>query len=114
MNPTADRPSPPARLEALIPTDNRGGTAMGLSDLAEKLEEYRTRLAAGQVSRIRPEHVDRVLTKLRDKRRRLAEELEAEQHPSEREVLTRKLAKVEDLIEQATWLRRQVAESGNG
>lgn len=82
---------------------------MGLSDLAEKLEEYRARLAAGQVSRIQPEHVDRVVRKLQDKQRKLADELEGEQHSSEREVLTRKLAKVDDLIEQATWLREQLA-----
>jgi hypothetical protein len=49
--------------------------AMALSDLAEKLAEYRARLDAGHADRISPAHVDRVVDKLEAKRARLVEEL---------------------------------------
>ncbi len=81
---------------------------MGLSEVAEKLGEYRTRLDAGQVSKIKPKHVDRVISKLESKRRSLASSLDAEERDSERARLERKIAKADDLIGQATWLRDQL------
>jgi hypothetical protein len=79
--------------------------AMALSDLAEKLAEYRARLDAGHADRISPAHVDRVVDKLEAKRARLVEELATATADTERERLERKRAKVETLIEQAHWLR---------
>lgn len=81
---------------------------MGLSEVAEKLGEYRTRLEAGQVSRIQPEHVDRVIRKLQSKRAALTESLDAAERESERVRLERKIAKAKDLIDQAHWLRDQL------
>jgi hypothetical protein len=78
---------------------------MALSDLAEKLAEYRERLDAGQADRIAPAHVDRVIAKLETKRASLVEKLATPIAESERERLERKRAKAEALIEQAQWLR---------
>lgn len=81
---------------------------MALSDLAEKLAEYRARLDAGQADRIAPAHVDRVIAKLEAKRAKLLERLATRTADSERERLERKRAKAEALIEQAHWLRDQL------
>lgn len=81
---------------------------MGLSDLAERLTEYRSRLAAGKVEQIQAEDVEFVIDKLRARRRKLAGRLEAQSCDDERVVLERKLAKVEDLINQAEWLRDEL------
>lgn len=81
---------------------------MGLSDLAERLTEYRSRLAAGKVEQIQAEDVEFVIDKLRARRRKLAGRLEAQACDDERVVLERKLAKVEDLINQAEWLRDEL------
>lgn len=78
---------------------------MALSDLAEKLAEYRERLDAGEADRIAPAHVDRVIAKLEAKRASLVEKLATAIAESERERLERKRAKAEALIEQAQWLR---------
>lgn len=81
---------------------------MGLSDLAERLTEYRTRLAAGKAEHIHADDVEFVIDKLRARRRKLADRLDPQSSEDERAVLERKLATVEDLIVQAQWLRDEL------
>ena len=54
---------------------------MGLKKLSEKLANYNDRLKSGKVSKIKPDHVEKVLRKLRKK----SAELEAEIAPGWRE-----------------------------
>lgn len=81
---------------------------MGLSDLAERLTEYRSRLAAGKAEQIHADDVEFVIDKLRARRGKLADRLDAQECEDERVVLERKLAKVDDLIVQAEWLRDEL------
>jgi len=83
---------------------------MGLSDVAEKLAKYRTRLAAGQTERIKPAHVDKIIDKLSDKRQHLSEDLARRTSGQGRALLQRRIAKLDELIEQAHWLRREIEQ----
>lgn len=78
---------------------------MALTDLAEKLAEYRARLEAGHADRITRAHVDRVLWKLQAKHAKISAALAAAPVGEERDRLARKRAKAEELIAQAHWLR---------
>jgi hypothetical protein len=81
---------------------------MALSDLAEKLAEYQARLRDGHADRITTSHVDAMIAKLEHKRDKVRARLEGGDtatSATERQRLEGKLAKAEDLIEQARWLR---------
>jgi hypothetical protein len=81
---------------------------MGLSNQADRLEEYRTRLETGDADRITRSDVDRIIDKLERKRTRLQERLRVAASPAEAERRRRKLTKAEQLIDHARWLRDQL------
>lgn len=79
---------------------------MPLSDLADKLERYRARVADGSAERISTADVEKMLSKLKGKHRKLTARIE-ELDPADpdREQLEEKLARVDLLMERAYWLR---------
>jgi len=82
---------------------------MGLKKLARKVAEYQERLATGHASKIEPEHVDKVLGKLRRKEAELSAKLASETDEAERDDLERKLSVARQHIERAEWLQREIA-----
>lgn len=81
---------------------------MALSELTERLAQYKKRLKKGQAQRIKPAHVDKVVRKLQNKRDSTADKLAKASKKSERKRLKHKLAQIDDLIDQARWLRDQL------
>ncbi|RBI83993.1 hypothetical protein DRV85_13310 [Rhodosalinus halophilus] len=81
---------------------------MGLKKLAEKVAEYQQRLEAGKAQRIAPEHVEKVLDKLRRKEADLLARIAAEPDAEERADLDRKLRVAREHISRAEWLLREV------
>jgi hypothetical protein len=77
---------------------------MGLKKLAEKVEEYQQRLKAGRAHRIEPEHVEKVLDKLRRKEADLLVRIGTEPDAEERADLERKLGVAREHIARAEWL----------
>ena len=81
---------------------------MGLKKLAARIADYNERLAAGEASRIAPEHVLKVLAKLRRKEADLIETLGATASAEKRDRLTRKLVIAREHIARAEWLLTQI------
>jgi hypothetical protein len=82
---------------------------MGLRKLAERLADYQKRLEAGKARTIEPEHVEKVLDKLRRKEAELLARTVAEADPDERAELDRKLRVAREHIERAKWLLSEVS-----
>ncbi len=76
---------------------------MGLRKLAGKLADYQKRLEAGKARTIEPEHVEKVLDKLRRKEAELLARIATEADPDERADLERKLRVAREHIERANW-----------
>lgn len=81
---------------------------MGLSNQADRLDEYVARVRQGDADRIAPGDVDQIVGKLERKRARLQERLRSATSSAERERCERKIAKADDLIERATALRARL------
>ena len=81
---------------------------MGLKKLAGKLEDYRQRLEAGKASKIKPDHVEKVLGKLDRKIAELEAALEAEERADRRERLDGKLRIAREQRDRAEWLRGEL------
>lgn len=81
---------------------------MGLKKLSAKLAEYQERLAAGQAKKITPEHVERVLEKLKRKESELLSDLQTETDADKRDELDHKLSVARAHIERAEWLREEL------
>ena len=81
---------------------------MGLKKLGARLADYRARLDAGKASKIEPEHVSTVLSKLRKKEADLIERIANASCASEQERLQRKLEIAREQIERADWLLVQL------
>jgi len=82
---------------------------MGLGKSIGKLDDYYDRLAQNKVSKITPEHVDKVLAKLRAKEAKLQGEIEEATKVTKKERLTDKLAVVREQIQRGEWLRVQIS-----
>jgi hypothetical protein len=82
---------------------------MELKKLAEKVADYQLRLQAGKARRIRPEHVEKVLDKLRRKEAELVSRCAAEREQAARCELARKLRIAREHIARAEWLLREIA-----
>jgi len=82
---------------------------MGLKKLAAKLVEYQDRVDAGKARKIEPEHVRKVLDKLRRKEARLADDLAGASDKDVREDLERELNIARQHIARAEWLLQEVA-----
>lgn len=82
---------------------------MGLKKLAEKVEEYNARLESGKASKIEPDHVEKVLQKLRAKATELETEIADASSPERQARLEGKLAIARTHIDRAEWLLKELA-----
>lgn len=81
---------------------------MKLRKLAEKMADYNRRLETGQASKIKPDHVERVLDKLRRKAADLESEIASTEDPERKARLIGKLGIAGEHIERAEWLLREI------
>ena len=77
---------------------------MKLKKLSAKVADYNQRLADGKASKIKPDHVGKVLEKLRAKEAELTEELAAAPSREKQTRIQRKLDVAREHIERAEWL----------
>lgn len=84
---------------------------MTLSKHVEKLDKYYKRLDTGKAQKIKPEHVEKVIRKLKLKEEQLLEEERETQKPSKKERLRRKAEIVLEQKKRAEWLLEQVGET---
>ena len=82
---------------------------MGLKKLAMKVEDYNARLESGKASKIKPDHVEKVLQKLRVKAANLEAEIAAAPSAEKRARLEGKLAIARTHISRAEWLLEELA-----
>ena len=85
---------------------------MGLGKSIDKLDDYYDRLAQNKVSKITPDHVDKVLSKLRGKEAKLLAEIEDAQKVAKKERLEGKLAVVREQIQRGQWLLGKIEGDG--
>ncbi len=81
---------------------------MGLKKLAEKLSDYKARLERGKAKKIKPDHVQKVLEKLRKKSSELEAEIALEDKEEKKARLRRKLSVAREHMERAEWLLTQI------
>lgn len=81
---------------------------MGLKKLAAKVADYNERLKSGKASKIKPDHVKKVLEKLRSKSVELEAELALARSPEKRSRLERKLEVARAQEERAEWLLKEL------
>lgn len=82
---------------------------MGLKKLAEKVDDYNTRLESGKARKIKPDHVEKVLKKLRVKAAELEVEITAASSAEKKARLEGKLAIARTHIARAEWLLDELA-----
>ena len=82
---------------------------MGLKKLAAKVADYRERLDSGKASEIKPDHVQKVLEKLRRKQADLEAQLVVAEGAEETERLARKLDIARQHVQRAEWLLQDLA-----
>ena len=82
---------------------------MGLKKLAQKVADYQDRLDAGKARTIEPEHVEKVLDKLRRKEADLLARIATETDQDERADFDRKLRVAREHITRAEWLLAEVS-----
>lgn len=85
---------------------------MGLKKLAAKVAEYNERLKDGKASKIKPEHVSKVLESLQKKAAELEAEAEKAHSPEKRARLERKLEVARAQKERAEWLLKEIGQIG--
>lgn len=81
---------------------------MGLKKLAAKVAEYNDRLAHGKTAKINPDHVEKVLNKLRAKEAQLGRELGETTDPAKKTRIERKRGIARQHVERAEWLLREI------
>lgn len=81
---------------------------MGLKKLARKVADYNERLESGLASKIKPGHVEEVLSKLRKKEADLEAELSASGNADNQTRLKRKLKVAREHINRAEWLLKEI------
>ena len=81
---------------------------MGLKKTIEKLDSYFSRLEDGKATKIKPSHVEKVISKLRAKQALLQDEIDASEKQSQKERLERKLSIAVDQIKRAEWLLKKI------
>lgn len=84
---------------------------MGLGKSIDKLDDYYDRLAQNKVSKITPDHVDKVLAKLRGKENLLLAEIEGAQKVAKKVRLESKLAVVREQIQRGQWLLGKIKDN---
>ena len=81
---------------------------MGLKKLASKVEEYNARLESGKARKIKPDHVEAVLRKLRSKSTELEAEIAEANSTDKKDRLEGKLGIARAHIVRAEWLLREL------
>lgn len=84
---------------------------MGLKKSTEKLNNYFGRLRQEKTQKIKPSHVEKVLTKLRAKESDLLEEIEKSHKESKTERLKSKLRVVREQINRGEWLMQEISDA---
>ncbi|MEM9577548.1 MAG: hypothetical protein AAF999_11110 [Pseudomonadota bacterium] len=82
---------------------------MGLKKLAAKVADYNERLERGKASRIKPDHVENVLEKLKKKSAELEAQIASAGSSEKRARLERKLDVARAQTERAEWLLEELA-----
>jgi len=81
---------------------------MGLNKLAEKVVSYNERLERGKAEKIKPDHVKKVLKKLRNKTADLEAEIDSAKNKDKKVRLNRKLEIAREHVDRAEWLLREI------
>ena len=81
---------------------------MGLTKLAAKVADYNERLRNGKASKIKPDHVKKVLEKLRKKSVELEAEVATAHSQEKRSRLERKLEVARAQVKRAEWLLKEL------
>ncbi|MBV2358553.1 hypothetical protein KUH32_02085 [Thalassococcus sp. CAU 1522] len=81
---------------------------MGLKKLAEKIADYNERFEQGKASKIKPEHVEKVLAKLRKKSAELQVDIASATTSEKKARLEKKLGVATAQIERAEWLLKEI------
>ena len=81
---------------------------MGLKKLAAKVEDYNQRLKIGKASKIKSNHVEKVLQKLRAKAVELKAEIASAASADKKTRLKGKLQIARTHIERAEWLLKEL------
>ncbi len=81
---------------------------MGLKKLAAKVVDYNERLEQGKAKKIKPNHVGKVLEKLRKKSLELEAEIASETRPDKKSRLERKLKIAQEHVSRAEWLLDEI------
>ncbi|MFA8441108.1 hypothetical protein [Yoonia sp.] len=81
---------------------------MGLNKLAAKVVEYNERLERGEVSEIKPSHVERVLKKLKKKTAELQADIAAAPSDDKKARLEQKLKIADAHVARAEWLLENI------
>lgn len=81
---------------------------MGLKKSTAKLDDYFERLKQNKAAKITPEHVEKVLEKLRAKERDLLDDLETAQKVDKAERLRSKLNVVHEQLRRGEWLLEEI------
>lgn len=81
---------------------------MGLKKSTAKLDDYFERLEQNKAAKIKPEHVEKVLEKLRAKERDLLDDLETAQKVDKAERLRSKLNVVREQLRRGEWLLQEI------
>ncbi|SEW12516.1 hypothetical protein SAMN05444851_1567 [Aliiroseovarius sediminilitoris] len=84
---------------------------MGLENSVEKLDKYYARLEQGKAQKIKPSHVDKILSKLEAKARLLQAELDETTKSSKKERLATKLDMVREQQKRARWLKDKIGDA---
>ena len=84
---------------------------MGLKKLAAKVEDYNARLESGTASKIKPQHVEKVLEKLRSKSTELEAEIANAISADKKARLEGKLGVARTQIERAEWLLKELTRT---
>jgi len=81
---------------------------MGLKKLADKVADYKDRLKRGKASKIKPDHVKKVLEKLRKKVGDLESDITSTKNVDKKARLKRKLGIAREHVERAEWLMKKI------
>ena len=81
---------------------------MGLKKYADKLDDYFERLTQGKVEKIKPSHVEKVISKLQAKKQQLQQEIEKTVKDSKKARLERKVLIANEHIKRAEMLFKEI------
>lgn len=88
-----------------------GVIVMDLESSVEKLDKYYARLDKGKVRKIKPDHVEKVIGKLKTKEAELIAEIEETRKESRVERLQHKLEVLREQQKRAQWLLGQISQT---